>query len=95
MARIPKDLSFSNADNERIPYPFREANMIRRASKSFENLIALANDQERIKEMSEAARKVVWRDTGEAPVLLHTYRMCLEHAAKGALSAFQQSHRAL
>ena len=51
----------------------------RRAIRSFENLVALANDQERLKD----ARKIVWRDRGEPAVELSTIRQCLEHALRG------------
>ncbi|KAJ6588659.1 hypothetical protein B0H19DRAFT_1100514 [Mycena capillaripes] len=50
---------------------------------SFENLVALANYQERIKE----ARKIVWRDQGQPVVDLPTLRNCLEHAGAGGLRA--------
>ncbi|KAF8126436.1 hypothetical protein K438DRAFT_1890618 [Mycena galopus ATCC 62051] len=52
-------------------------------SVSFENLVALANYQERIKD----ARKIVWRDRGQPVVDLHTLRQCLEHAGVGGLRA--------
>ncbi|KAJ7496788.1 hypothetical protein FB451DRAFT_1208789 [Mycena latifolia] len=48
---------------------------------SFENLVALANYQERIKD----ARKVLWRDKGQPVADLPTLRDCLEHAAMGGL----------
>ncbi|KAJ7211172.1 hypothetical protein GGX14DRAFT_623662 [Mycena pura] len=48
---------------------------------SFENLVALANYQERLKE----ARKIVWRDRGQPPVDLLTLKDCLEHAGAGGL----------
>lgn len=48
---------------------------------SFDNLVALANHQERLRE----ARKMVWRDRGEPVVELDTMRACLEHAASGGL----------
>ena len=51
----------------------------RRAIRSFENLVALANDQERLRD----ARKMVWRDRGEPAVELSTIRQCLEHALRG------------
>ena len=54
-----------------------------RAIRSFENLVALANDQERLRD----ARKMVWRDRGEPAVELRTLRGCLQHALKGALRA--------
>ncbi|KAJ7485693.1 hypothetical protein FB451DRAFT_1230791 [Mycena latifolia] len=46
---------------------------------SFENLVALANYQERLKD----ARKIVWRDRGQPVVELPTLKDCLEHAATG------------
>ncbi|KAJ7214719.1 hypothetical protein B0H12DRAFT_1155024 [Mycena haematopus] len=50
---------------------------------SFENLVALANAQERIKD----ARKIVWRDRGQPVVdILDLYR-CLQHAGTGGLRA--------
>jgi hypothetical protein len=49
--------------------------------RSFENLVALANHQERLKE----ARKMVWRDRGEPVTELNDVWECLEHAARGAL----------
>jgi hypothetical protein len=51
----------------------------RRAMTSFDNLVALANYQERLKD----AKKVIWRDRGEPVVELETLRKCLEHAARG------------
>ncbi|RDB20199.1 hypothetical protein Hypma_013067 [Hypsizygus marmoreus] len=53
----------------------------RRAMASFDNLVALANHQERLKE----ARKMVWRDRGEPVAELGTLRECFEHAAIGGL----------
>ncbi|KAF8076912.1 hypothetical protein FPV67DRAFT_1618904 [Lyophyllum atratum] len=53
----------------------------RRAMASFDNLVALANHQERLRE----ARKMVWRDRGEPVAELTTLRECLEHAATGGL----------
>lgn len=51
---------------------------------SFENLVALANYEERLRE----ARKIVWRDRGERPVECEDYWDCLEHASRGFLSAY-------
>ncbi|KAJ7314922.1 hypothetical protein DFH08DRAFT_716104 [Mycena albidolilacea] len=51
------------------------------ATVSFENLIALASYQERIKD----ARKIIWRDRGQPVADLHTLRNCLEHAGIGGL----------
>ncbi|KAI0782562.1 hypothetical protein C8Q75DRAFT_727422 [Abortiporus biennis] len=55
----------------------------RRAMASFENLVALANYEERLKE----ARRVVWRDRGEKPVELEDIWECAEHGSRGALRA--------
>ena len=49
---------------------------------SFENLVALANYEERLK----GARKIVWRDRGELPVEIHDLWECLKHATRGGLS---------
>jgi len=56
----------------------------KRAMTSFENLVALANYQERLKD----ARRVVWRDRGEQAVELQTVRKCLEHAARGGFRMY-------
>jgi hypothetical protein len=53
----------------------------RQAVTSFENLVALANYQERLKE----ARKMVWRDKGQPIVELQDLWECLEHAGQGGL----------
>lgn len=62
---------------------------------SFDNLIALANYQERLKD----ARRVVWRDRGEPVVELETLKECFEHAAKGGFRAWPvltiEAHRRL
>ncbi len=55
----------------------------RRAMASFENLVALANYEERLRE----ARKIVWRDRGEKPVELDSLWECFEHAGRGGLRA--------
>ncbi|CAK5264658.1 unnamed protein product [Mycena citricolor] len=57
--------------------------MPRRAMESFENLVALANYQERLK----GARKVIWRDKGQPVVQLKTLRDCVEHASTGGFRA--------
>lgn len=54
----------------------------KRAMASFENLVALANYEEALRE----ARKIVWRDRGERPVEVQDLWECLEHASRGALS---------
>lgn len=51
---------------------------------SFENLVALANHQERLKE----ARKMVWRDKGQPVVELDTLEQCLSHAISGGFRKF-------
>lgn len=56
----------------------------RRAMASFENLVAMANHQERLKE----ARKMVWRDRGEPVVELHDLETCLAHAMSGGFSTY-------
>lgn len=53
----------------------------KRAMQSFENLVALANYEERLRE----ARKIVWRDRGEKPVELTDIWECLEHAGRGGI----------
>ncbi|KIM77310.1 hypothetical protein PILCRDRAFT_622510 [Piloderma croceum F 1598] len=55
----------------------------KRAMASFDNLVALANHQERLKE----ARKMVWRDRGEPAVELNKIWECGEHAGKGGMRA--------
>jgi hypothetical protein len=53
----------------------------KRAMASFENLVAMANHQERLRE----ARKMVWRDKGQPVVVVETLKACLEHAFTGGL----------
>ena len=55
----------------------------KRAMASFENLVALANYEERLKE----ARKIVWRDRGELPVEVADLWECFEHARRGGFRA--------
>ena len=50
---------------------------------SFDNLIVLANHEERLRE----ARKMVWRDRGEPAVEVHDLWECLEHGIRGGLRA--------
>ncbi|EEB95512.1 hypothetical protein MPER_05507 [Moniliophthora perniciosa FA553] len=61
---------------------------------SFENLVALANSQERLKyvlanrkETWKEARKMVWRDRGEPVVELADGEECLRWAVKGGFRA--------
>lgn len=54
----------------------------KRSIPSFENLVALANYEERLKD----ARKIVWRDRGELPVEIHDLWECFKHATRGGLS---------
>ena len=56
----------------------------KRAMASFENLVAMANHQERLKE----ARKMVWRDKGQPVVTVETLEACLAHALTGGLREF-------
>ncbi|KAG8792198.1 hypothetical protein FRC12_006835 [Ceratobasidium sp. 428] len=53
------------------------------ATRSFENLVALAKDQE----LRRATRKLVWRDKGEHPTELETLEDCFKHAWKGGQRA--------
>lgn len=55
----------------------------KRAMQSFENLVALANYEERLRE----ARKIVWRDKGEKPAEVLDLLECIEHAGRGGFSA--------
>ncbi|KAG2013120.1 integral membrane protein [Coprinopsis cinerea AmutBmut pab1-1] len=67
------------------PTPANEQDAIhftpKRAMASFENLVAMANYHEGLKE----ARKIVWRDRGQPVQDLETLQKCVEHAAKGGL----------
>jgi hypothetical protein len=54
------------------------------AMASFENLVALANHQERLKE----AKKMVWRDKGQPVVEMETLQECFTHAMSGGFSGF-------
>jgi len=56
----------------------------RRAIESFENLVALANHQERLKE----ARKIIWRDKGEPVAEVEDIWECIEHAGRGGMRMF-------
>ena len=51
---------------------------------SFDNLVVLANYEERLRE----ARRMVWRDRGEPAVEVHDLWECLEHGTSGALRTF-------
>jgi len=57
----------------------------KRAMASFENLVAMANHQERLKE----ARKMVWRDRGQPVVEVDDLEACLAHAMSGGFSKFR------
>ena len=57
--------------------------MPRSAMASFENLVALANHYERLKE----ARRMVWRDKGQPVVELEDFWDSFQHAGRGGLSA--------
>ncbi len=49
---------------------------------SFENLVALANYQEALRD----AKKMVWRDRGEPAIEVDGLMECVEHATRGGLS---------
>lgn len=70
--------------NESLPSTPRERFIPKRAMASFENLVALANHQERLKE----AKKMVWRDKGQPVVEMGTLQECLTHAVSGGFSEF-------
>ena len=50
---------------------------------SFDNLVVLANYEERLRE----ARRMVWRDRGEPAVEVHDLWECLDHGTRGGLRA--------
>ncbi|KAJ3750554.1 hypothetical protein DFH05DRAFT_1467697 [Lentinula detonsa] len=67
---------------------------IRRAILSYENLVALADAQERLKyvlanrkETLKEARKILWRDRGEPVAELADVEECLKWALKGGFRA--------
>jgi hypothetical protein len=58
--------------------------------QSYENLVALANAREALRQTRQEAikhgkqvRKMVWRDKGEPPVELRSLEDCIEHAVRG------------
>lgn len=58
--------------------------------QSYENLVALANAREALRQTRREAvkhgkqvRKMVWRDRGEPPVELRSVEDCIEHAVRG------------
>ncbi|KAI0265887.1 hypothetical protein BC834DRAFT_876787 [Gloeopeniophorella convolvens] len=55
----------------------------RYAMASFDNLVVLANYEERLRE----ARRMVWRDRGEPAVEINDLWECLEHGTRGGLRA--------
>ncbi|KAJ7717024.1 hypothetical protein B0H16DRAFT_1612354 [Mycena metata] len=70
----------TSPDSDReVPLSF-DPRLKRPTMASFENLVSLANYQERLK----GARKIVWRDRGQPVIELPTLKDCLEHAGKGA-----------
>ena len=74
--------------NESFPSTPKERFIPKRAMASFENLVALANHQERLKK----AKEIVWRDKGEAIVEIDTLQECLAHAISGGFSEFYAIH---
>jgi hypothetical protein len=79
---LPADKSLPSKEKSLRSLQYQSRNISMQAIQSFENLVALANDQERLKD----ARKMVWRDRGEPAVELSTIRQCLMHAVRGGLS---------
>jgi hypothetical protein len=71
-AKLPPRLS----DSEPRPRRYTVA--------SFDNLVVLANYEERLRE----ARRMVWRDRGEPAVEVHDLWECLEHGTRGGLRTF-------
>ena len=58
--------------------------------QSYENLVALANAREALRQTRREAikhgkqvRKMVWRNRGEPPVELRSFEDCIEHAVRG------------
>lgn len=58
--------------------------------QSYENLVALANAREALRQTRREAakhgkqvRRMVWRDRGEPPVELRSFEDCIEHAVRG------------
>jgi hypothetical protein len=74
--QVTPNESFLGGERERI-YFIPRSTMV-----SFENLVALANHQERLKE----ARKMVWRDRGQPVVEMETLQECFMHAISGGFS---------
>jgi hypothetical protein len=74
-ASMPFTPSESREDSNGILFTPRRVMM-----SSFENLVALANHQERLRD----ARRMVWRDKGQPVVELDTLQQCLTHAVSGA-----------
>ena len=66
----------------------RERFIHKRAMASFENLVALANHQERLIE----AKKMVWRDKGQPIVEMETLQECFTHAISGGFSECRTIH---
>ena len=83
MPRPPRNDSLDGLNS---PFTGKSLQAYARASKSFENLVALANDQERWKNMRAGAKKAVWRDVGERPIPIDDFQECLEHALRGGIS---------
>ena len=69
--------------NESLPSTRRES-IPKCPMSSFENLVALANHKERLKE----AKKMVWRDKDQPIVEMKTLQDCFTHAILGGFSEF-------
>jgi hypothetical protein len=82
--RFEHTLSMTTIAAEERRRPIRPGPPPRRYTlASFDNLIVLANYEERLRE----ARKMVWRDRGEPAVEVHDLWECLEHGLRGGLRA--------
>ena len=77
------------AQSGSFPSTPRQRFITKRAkAASFQDLVALANHQERLKK----AKEIVWRDKGEAIVEIDTLQQCLAHAISGGFSEFYAIH---
>lgn len=79
---------FSEITPSHSPGTWTPKTPIHIATRSFENLVALAKDQEFRKE----AKKLVWRDKGEHPAELETLEECFNHAWAGGKREYLKKH---
>ncbi|KAF8324556.1 uncharacterized protein EI90DRAFT_2976948 [Cantharellus anzutake] len=87
MPAVPGPRGDPSFGDSRSPFSEKSLRAYVRASKSFDNLIALANDRERWDNMKAGAKKVMWRDVGEPPIPIDNFQECLEHALRGGIRA--------